>query len=266
MAGVTVVTDSTSYLPPELRERAGDRRQRPRGAQGAQDLVRDRHAGVPEARGAHRRGQRLDRVDPEGEADPHRRERDDAGGARADFDSRLRAHGRLRATAARIRRGRLVRAAHRGARRVRAARRALQRDLRLRADDRQRDRPGAGGPHGPRSPRGGRPPLSLRPVGAAAGGGETAPMPSAGAGVRVVLVVVAGAVFLYLIYPGRRPLLWLIVAIFLAAALSAPVNWLARRMRRGFAVAIVFLCLLGIPILLIALIVPPVITEGTEFA
>lgn len=91
-------------------------------------------------------------------------------------------------------------------------------------------------------------------------------MPSAREVVRIVLIVVAVAICLYLIYQVRKPLLWLLIAIFLAAALSPPVNWLARRMRRGFAVAIVFLCLLGVPILLIALIVPPIITEGTRFA
>jgi predicted PurR-regulated permease PerM len=91
-------------------------------------------------------------------------------------------------------------------------------------------------------------------------------MPSAREVVRIVLIVVAVAICLYLIYQVRRPLLWVIIAIFLAAALSPPVNWLARRMRRGLAVAIVFLCLLGIPMLLIALLLPPVITEGTQFA
>jgi predicted PurR-regulated permease PerM len=91
-------------------------------------------------------------------------------------------------------------------------------------------------------------------------------MPSAREVVRIVLIVVAVAICLYLIYQVRKPLLWLLLAIFLAAALSPPVNWLARRMRRGFAVTIVFLCLLGVPILLIALIVPPIITEGTRFA
>jgi predicted PurR-regulated permease PerM len=91
-------------------------------------------------------------------------------------------------------------------------------------------------------------------------------MPSAREVVRIVLIVVAVAICLYLIYQVRKPLLWLLIAIFLAAALSPPVNWLARRMRRGFAVTIVFLCLLGVPILLIALIVPPIITEGTRFA
>jgi predicted PurR-regulated permease PerM len=91
-------------------------------------------------------------------------------------------------------------------------------------------------------------------------------MPSAREVVRVVLIVVAVAISLYLIYQVRRPLLWVLIAIFLAAALSPPVNHLARHMRRGFAVTIVYLALLGVPILLIALIVPTIITEGTRFA
>jgi predicted PurR-regulated permease PerM len=91
-------------------------------------------------------------------------------------------------------------------------------------------------------------------------------MPSAREVVRIVLTVVAVAISLYLLYLVRRPLLWLLAAIFIAAALSAPVNWLSQRMRRGFAVTIVFVCLLAVPILLIALIVPTIITEGTRFA
>jgi predicted PurR-regulated permease PerM len=91
-------------------------------------------------------------------------------------------------------------------------------------------------------------------------------MPSAREVVRVVLIVVAVAICLYLLYQIREPLLWLLISIFLAAALSPPVNVLARRMRRGFAVTIVYFCLLGVPILLIALIVPTIITEGTRFA
>ena len=49
-------------------------------------------------------------------------------------------------------------------------------------------------------------------------------------------------------------------------ALSGPVNVLARRMRRGFAITLVYLGLLAIPLLLIALIVPPLITEANDFA
>jgi predicted PurR-regulated permease PerM len=84
--------------------------------------------------------------------------------------------------------------------------------------------------------------------------------------VRIVLVVVAVAVCLYLVYLLRRPIGWLLTAAFLAVALSPPVNALSRRMRRGFAIAAVYLGLLAIPILLIALIVPPLITEANNFA
>lgn len=84
--------------------------------------------------------------------------------------------------------------------------------------------------------------------------------------VRIVLVVVCVAITLYLLWLLRKPISWLLIAIFLAVALSPPVNWLARRMKRGFAITVVFLGLLLLPILLIALIVPPLITEANNFA
>ena len=84
--------------------------------------------------------------------------------------------------------------------------------------------------------------------------------------VRTVLVVVCVAIALYLLWRLRKPISWLLIAAFLAVALSSPVNWLSRRMRRGFAITIVYLGLLLVPILLIAAIVPPLITEGNNFA
>jgi predicted PurR-regulated permease PerM len=84
--------------------------------------------------------------------------------------------------------------------------------------------------------------------------------------VRIVLVVVCVAIVLYLLWLLRKPISWLLIAAFLAIALSPPVNWLNRRMRRGFAVAITYLGLLLVPVLLIALIVPPLITEANDFA
>jgi predicted PurR-regulated permease PerM len=91
-------------------------------------------------------------------------------------------------------------------------------------------------------------------------------MPSAREIVRVVLIVVCVAITLYLLYMLRRPITWLLVSIFLAVALSPLVNVLARRMRRGLAITIVYLGLLAVPGLLIALIVPPLITEANNFA
>ena len=84
--------------------------------------------------------------------------------------------------------------------------------------------------------------------------------------VRIVLIIVGVVISLYLIYLLRRPIGWLLIATFLAVALSAPVNALAQRMRRGFAIAIVYVGLLLVPIGLIALIVPPLITQANEFA
>ena len=84
--------------------------------------------------------------------------------------------------------------------------------------------------------------------------------------VRIVLIIVAVAICLYLIYQVRRPLTWLFISAFLAIALSGPVNGLTRHMRRGIAIAIVYVGLLLVPIGLIALIVPPFITEGNRFA
>ena len=83
---------------------------------------------------------------------------------------------------------------------------------------------------------------------------------------RIVLIVVCVAICLYLLYLLRRPISWILIATFLAVALSGPVNFLAAHMRRGFAITLVFLGLLAVPLLLIALIVPPLITEADKFA
>jgi predicted PurR-regulated permease PerM len=84
--------------------------------------------------------------------------------------------------------------------------------------------------------------------------------------VRIVLTVVCVVVTLYLLWTLRRPIGWLLAAIFLATALSPPVNYLSRRMKRGFAITITYLGLLLVPILLISLIVPPLISEANNFA
>jgi predicted PurR-regulated permease PerM len=84
--------------------------------------------------------------------------------------------------------------------------------------------------------------------------------------VRTVLTVVCVVLVLYLLYLLRKPISWILIATFLAVALSPPVNYLSRHMRRGFAITIVYLGLLAVPIALIALIVPPLITEANDFA
>ena len=83
---------------------------------------------------------------------------------------------------------------------------------------------------------------------------------------RTVLIVVGVILSLYLIYLLRKPIGWLVTALFLAVALSGPVNFFDRYMRRGFAIAVVYLCLLLVPILFGALIVPPIVTGVNDLA
>ena len=84
--------------------------------------------------------------------------------------------------------------------------------------------------------------------------------------VKIVLVIVAVVLCLYLIYLLRRPITWLFIATFLAVALSAPVNYLDRYMKRGFAIALVYLGLLAAIAALTALLVPPIVNEATDLA
>ena len=79
-------------------------------------------------------------------------------------------------------------------------------------------------------------------------------------------LTIAGAVFaLYVVYLLRKPITWLVIAAFIALALSPPVNFRARRMRRGFAIAIVYFGLLLVPIGIGALVVPPVVSQTRSF-
>jgi predicted PurR-regulated permease PerM len=83
---------------------------------------------------------------------------------------------------------------------------------------------------------------------------------------RTVLIIVAVVICLYLLYLLRHPIGLLLIALFIAIALSGPVNYLDRYMRRGFAITIVYIGLLLIPIGLGALVIPPVVTSIESFA
>jgi predicted PurR-regulated permease PerM len=96
------------------------------------------------------------------------------------------------------------------------------------------------------------------PAGAGAAGGARW---SSVAVLRTTLIVVGVLAALYVVYLLRRPLGWLFIAAFIALALSPPVSYLSRRMRRGFAITIVYVGLLLLPIALGAAIVPPIVTQ-----
>ena len=95
---------------------------------------------------------------------------------------------------------------------------------------------------------------------------RTVPDPPARTIARVVLIVIGVILALYLIYLLRKPLGWIFAAVFLAVALSGPVDFLNRRMRRGFAITLVYLGMLLIPVLLGSLIFPPIVTGVNDLA
>jgi predicted PurR-regulated permease PerM len=102
--------------------------------------------------------------------------------------------------------------------------------------------------------------VSVPSIGTPPGGGQM----TTRVVLRTVLTVVCVAIALYLIVVLRRPLTWIFIAGFLAIALAGPVNFLERRMRRGIAVAIVYVALIITPFVFIGLLLPPIITQGNN--
>jgi predicted PurR-regulated permease PerM len=83
---------------------------------------------------------------------------------------------------------------------------------------------------------------------------------------RTVFTAVLVVLSLYLIYLLRQPIGWLLIATFLAVALSGPVNVLNRFMKRGFAIALVYLGLLLVPVGMGAIVVPPIVNGANDLA
>ncbi|HEX6586047.1 MAG TPA: AI-2E family transporter [Solirubrobacterales bacterium] len=83
---------------------------------------------------------------------------------------------------------------------------------------------------------------------------------------RNVLVVAAVALILYVIWLLREPISWLVIAAFVAVAVTGPVNFFQRYMRRGVAIALVYVGLLLIPIGLGAALVPPIVNQISDVA
>jgi predicted PurR-regulated permease PerM len=94
----------------------------------------------------------------------------------------------------------------------------------------------------------------------------TRPEPAPRTVVRTVLIVLLVLAALYLLYRLRQPLGWIVLATFIAVALSGPVNLLSRHMPRGFAIALAYLGLILIPVGVGAIVVPPLVREATDLA
>ena len=90
--------------------------------------------------------------------------------------------------------------------------------------------------------------------------------PSPRAVLRVVAIVVLSGLALYLLYLVRIQLGYLVLALFLATCASGPVSVLSRRMRRGFAIAIVYLGIVLVPILIVVTLVSPLVRQAVQLA
>jgi predicted PurR-regulated permease PerM len=87
------------------------------------------------------------------------------------------------------------------------------------------------------------------------------------AALRTVLVVVSVAVALYIIYQLRTPITWLVIAAFIAVAMSGPVNLFQRLTgRRGLAIALAYLALVLVPVGLAAALVPSLVGQVENLA
>ena len=83
---------------------------------------------------------------------------------------------------------------------------------------------------------------------------------------QTVLTAVLVVLALYLVYLLRKPIGWLLIATFLAIALSGPVNVLNRRMKRGLSITVVYFGLLLIPVGIGAIVVPPIVNGANDLA
>ena len=83
---------------------------------------------------------------------------------------------------------------------------------------------------------------------------------------RVVLIVLGVVGALALLWLLRKPLSWLVLALFVAVAISGPVNRLERRMPRGAAIATTYLVLMLVPLTIAGLITPTIVNGANDLA
>jgi predicted PurR-regulated permease PerM len=88
--------------------------------------------------------------------------------------------------------------------------------------------------------------------------------PSSRAIARTVLIVVLCAFAVYLVYLLRTPIAYVVLAAFIAACVSGPINALSRHMKRGFAMAIVYLAIIIIPALIFVVLVGPAVEQTVK--
>jgi len=83
--------------------------------------------------------------------------------------------------------------------------------------------------------------------------------------VRNLLIVAGVALAVYLIYLLRRPITWVVIAAFIAVAVSGPVHFVERYVRRrSLAVLLVYVVLVAVPIGIVTLIGGTIVRQATE--
>jgi predicted PurR-regulated permease PerM len=83
---------------------------------------------------------------------------------------------------------------------------------------------------------------------------------------RVVGILLLVAAALMLLWQLRGPLSWIVLALFVAVAMSRPVNRLNRYMPRGAAIALSYLMLVLVPIGIAASIIPSIVNGANDLA
>jgi predicted PurR-regulated permease PerM len=84
--------------------------------------------------------------------------------------------------------------------------------------------------------------------------------------VRIILIVLVTAAALELLWLVRKPLSWIVLALFVAVSMSRPVRRLEARMPRGAAIAVSYLTLFLVPVVIAALIIPTIVTGAEDLA
>jgi len=83
---------------------------------------------------------------------------------------------------------------------------------------------------------------------------------------RTVAIVVIAALALYIVYRLRRPITWLVLAAFIAVAMTGPVNLLERVMKRGLAIAGAYVVAIAVPLAIVAVLVPTMVGQAEDLA
>ena len=84
--------------------------------------------------------------------------------------------------------------------------------------------------------------------------------------VRTIVIVVVTALTLYVMYRLRRPISFLVIAAFIAVAMTGPVNLFQRVMKRGLAIAAAYAILVAVPVIMGILLIPTMVGQAEDLA